>query len=91
MITVYKYEIKSDFHEVDLPRGAEILSVQFQGKSLFLWAKVDNSVQTEKRSFHVFSTGGRIGKSESRRMKFIGTAHTESGLVFHVFESEIHP
>lgn len=56
--TVYKYRIPvEDTFMLDLPKGAEILSVQVQGSDPFVWAKVDPRAPSEERRFAVRGTG----------------------------------
>lgn len=86
MITVYKYKIDPELYPIDMPKGAQVLSVKFQGDELFLWAKIDTKAKTEKRQFKVFGTGRQMPIDMGIDCIFIGTAHTEDGLVFHVFE-----
>ena len=83
MLTVYSYEIVIS-STLLLPSGAEILSVSFQHGRVFLWAKVDTSLVKEARHFNVFGTGHIM--PYDRAYRFIGTAHTDNGLVLHVFE-----
>lgn len=86
MITVYKYVLEVGNGELRLPVGAEILSVAFQGDDLCLWAKVNDKCGEEAREFDVFGTGWNIPEHIGTEREFIGTAHTDGGLVFHVFE-----
>ena len=86
MITIFKYELSLDNPEIKLPKGAEILSVASQGHELFMWAKIDTEAKTEIRTFEVFGTGHEMTQDMGIDYKFIGTAHTITGLVFHVFE-----
>ena len=86
MITIFKYEISCDYPEIELPKEAEVLSVAFQGHTIFMWAKVDTELKTEVRNFEVFGTGHKIHYDMGIDYKFVGTAHMSNGLVFHVFE-----
>ncbi len=41
MFKVYKYEIKSgEYQDLLMPKGAKILTVQVQGRSVCIWALV---------------------------------------------------
>lgn len=83
MQTIWKYTIQPSM-ELNLPKGAQILSVHEQGDALCMWALVDPEVETENRKFAVYGTGHEI---PDQQMKFVGTAHNNNGsLVFHVFE-----
>jgi hypothetical protein len=86
MITVYKYIIDPYSSEIELPIGAEILSVAFQRDTCCVWAKVDTEAETEKRNFEVFGTGHEIPRNMGIDYEFVGTAHMDNGLVFHAFE-----
>lgn len=86
MITIYKYVLEVGSDKLCLPKDAEFLSVAFQGENLCLWCKVDTSAQSEIRMFNIFGTGWEITEQMGTSRAFIGTAHTDSGLVFHVFE-----
>ncbi|MGJ8680497.1 DUF7352 domain-containing protein [Paraglaciecola sp.] len=69
---------------IEIPKGAEILSVAEQNNEICLWALVDPNAELEAREFHVFGTGHNI---TIKGFDFIGTALLENGsLVFHVFE-----
>ena len=87
MITVYKYSIETiDYQEVQLPKGAEILTVQTQNNKPCIWAKVDTDADLESRYFEVHGTGNPI-ESDSTMLIYIGTYQLSSGmLVFHLFE-----
>lgn len=101
MKTIYKYPLKvTDFQEIELPEGAEILSVQTQilgsGKRLFvsdrqelcLWAMVDPDNPLVPRRIRIFGTGNPM--EYEHELKFIGTCQMHNGaLIWHVFENHI--
>jgi len=84
--TVYKYAINSlGENLIKMPIGAEILTVQMQGKSCCIWALVDPLAEVEERNFTVFGTGHEIEGSEN--MSYIGTFQMHDGaLIWHLFE-----
>lgn len=86
MKTIYKYEIPvTDVFELTLPLWSEILSVQVQGGTPYVWVKLDTEKDNETRVFRIFGTGQSI--DDPRDMKFIGTFQLYNGdLVFHLFE-----
>lgn len=86
MKTVWKYPVElKDYFEVDMPEGAEILSVEMQGTSPCMWALVRaNETPTERRLFRLAGTGHPINEQEN--LKFIGTFFMRGVLVFHLFE-----
>lgn len=85
MRTVHKYPLAAGVEQpVEMPQGAEILTVAFQGDNLVLWAKVDTDSPLRQRTFAVYGTGHPIPQ---KAMEYIGTAHLVSlGFYFHVFE-----
>ena len=83
MKTIYKYSLTPD-GTLDLPRGAEVLTVEAQGLTIQLWAKIDTEAATEPRRFVTFGAGMEID-AHLEPMRFIGTSFLGS-LVFHTFE-----
>jgi len=88
MKTIYKYEIPVDDNiRLELPKGAEILSVQEQYGKPCIWAIVDPEKEVEGRLFELLGTGHNIKASEIINRKYIGTFQLYNGaLVFHLFE-----
>lgn len=85
MRRVYKYGICYGLTETLLPKHAEILSIGSQGGNICMWAKVDDTVESELRKFFTTFTGRAIPDNEYL-LDFIGTTTTDDGLVYHVFE-----
>ena len=84
--TIWKYELSST-SPLELPIGAEILTVQPQGGGLCLWALVDPDASTEKRDIEVFGTGRTVACDMGIERHYIGTVQFGGGaLVLHVFE-----
>ncbi len=83
----YKYPLKVDRRQmVEMPLGAIILSAQFQGNNLCLWARVDTDKPPVNRIIHIYGTGHEM---ESHIHRYIGTAQMPHDiLVFHVFEEQ---
>jgi predicted SnoaL-like aldol condensation-catalyzing enzyme len=80
---IFKYTIPCEMIAmVEMPGGAEILSVQVQDDYIQAWAIVDPSKQNEKRYFEVAPTGATVPNATR---KFISTVQI-GDLVFHVFE-----
>lgn len=87
--TIYKYPLAvTDFQEVKLKIGAEILTVQNQGENACMWALVNpNEKETETRNIEIFGTGHLIGYDMGISRKYISTFQMHGGqLVFHAFE-----
>lgn len=85
METIWKFPVPSlkEF-EIQMPKGAKILSVQMQGGDPVFWALVmQDSAETETRSFSVFGTGWDIQRAG---ISYIGTWQS-NGLVWHLFEN----
>lgn len=85
MKTVYKYRLDTtDVQIIQMPKGAEILTVQFNDWSgLCLWALVDPTQELENVKIRIAGTGHHI---EEDIMKYIGTLQLQGGaLVFHAF------
>jgi len=84
---IWKFEldmIESD--TIDMPIGAEILTVQAQNGFPCLWALVDPLTLTEKRFFEEKVATVYSLKSDIDRV-YLGTYKLYNGsLVFHVFE-----
>ncbi|HDR9068177.1 TPA: hypothetical protein QDA90_003485 [Burkholderia vietnamiensis] len=85
MKTIWKYTLQPDII-LEMPAGAEVLSVREQGDEINMWALVDPNAEKEERRFMGFGTGHDVPSAMFK--KFIGTAHLQGGsLVFHVFET----
>lgn len=84
--TIYKYPLAiSDGQAVLMPVSAEILSVQFQGEDLCIWALVDSSEKKHARIIRIIGKGNPFPIGES--LRFIGAVqHYNGRLVWHVFE-----
>lgn len=75
---VYKYSLR---HRVEMPIGAQILTIQMQDNQPMIWALVDPNAQFELRHFEAVSTGYSVGNG----LQYIGT-YFEGQFVWHVFE-----
>lgn len=85
MRKIYKYEIEQT---IEMPVGAEILTIQLQHDIPNLWAVVDTEIEEkETRNFAIVGTGHAM---EDGDMKYIGTFQLfDGGFVGHVFEKLI--
>lgn len=85
MKAIYKYPLTiADTQAVDMPIGAEALSVQLQG-SICLWARVETSLPSALRTVRMYGTGHDCSDLPATS-QFIGTVQLNGGnLVFHVF------
>ena len=87
MNAIWKFQLKvTDLQEVEMPKGAQVMSVQEQNGALCLWAAVDSEQPKENRVIEIIGTGNPIPTTTTDR-HFIGTAQMQKGaLVWHVFE-----
>ena len=85
MRTIWKYQIPiQDYFELELPKDAEILTVQMQYGIPCLWALVDPTAQQEFRLFRLLEIGH---PGETLNLDYIGTVQQAEGqLIWHVFE-----
>lgn len=85
-MVIWKFELEiTDWQEVMMPVGAELLSVANQNGSLCLWAMVDPSKGSQPRYIEIFGTGNPIPTDMGVDRKFLGTA-VVNPFVWHVFE-----
>ena len=88
MKTIWKYQLRHLVTVLDMPSGAEILTVQMQGEDLCIWALVDPSQPNEARQFHVYPTGA-IEAPDSAEC-YVGTVmNLNDSQVWHVFEEDV--
>ena len=93
MKMIYKYPLGTEIYhnmitEIEMPRNAEILSLQMQGGIPIIWAIVNPNKQKRKYVFHVFGTGYEMLDYERKHYVYVGTVQ-QSGLmtlVWHIFE-----
>jgi hypothetical protein len=81
MKTIWKYTLLPQC-VVEMPVGAEILSIQSQYGNPRMWVLVDDAAPTEKRFFESYATGAALPDNPG---KYIATFQVDN-LVFHVFE-----
>ena len=90
MKTIHKYPLTmADIQTVEMPSGAEILTVQTQVATPCIWALVDTDNPVEEHSFAIFGTGHPIHEDIWVRHKYISTFQLSDGkFIFHLFERE---
>lgn len=75
---------------LQLPAGAQILTVQTQSGEAHLWALVEPGAPMRERAFYVYGTGWDINETG---LTYIGTYQVAGGHgvcgVFHLFEDRI--
>ena len=88
MKKIFKYPLEIiDTQFIELPLGAEILTVQIQGDQLCLWAMVNTlpGAIKKNRRIEIIGTGYPVPVGE---LKYISTFQIMDGsLIFHVFEN----
>ncbi len=87
MLQIFKYPVAiSDSLTIEMPEGAQVLSVQIQHEQAMLWALVNPHKPLTKRHFLYFGTGHLITEPVDD-LRFVGTVQIRGGsLVFHLFE-----
>ena len=90
-MVIWKFNLKiTDRQTVEMPFGAEILSVQQQGSAgLQLWAIVDPDGAKEHRVIEIVGTGTPMADVDEEDLArfHIATVQVRGGaLVWHVFE-----
>jgi hypothetical protein len=84
MKKIWKWTLQPGKTTIEMPKDAEILTVQTQFHEPQLWALVDPGNNIEIREFITVGTGHSIEKELG---KYIGTFQLHNGsLVFHAFE-----
>lgn len=88
MRAIWKFELPvTDEADVDMPYGAEILTVESASTyTLNVWAVVDPGAGTGPRRFSIRGTGHPLGEVG----EFVGMA-TDGRFVWHVFVGAEQP
>jgi hypothetical protein len=86
--TVWKFSFTPDDDiEIDMPEGAQILTVQIQFEQPCIWALVDPKSKLKKKRFKLIGTGHPIEINDIVDYRYVGTFQLMEGqLVFHLFE-----
>lgn len=87
MKTIWKYKLEiAGTQVVSMPVGAQILSVQLQHGTPFLWAMVNPDNKERSRIIRTFGTGEPISEEDEIYSQYVGTYQGNAGfLIFHVF------
>jgi hypothetical protein len=99
---VWKYAAAPGGFVVEMPKGAEVVSVGLQdpdirfapvgdiGKVFVFWACVDPNAPLVNRKFRTVGTGHSYfiedEAGKQEQYKFVGTVQFPNGLVFHLFD-----
>jgi hypothetical protein len=82
-----KFAIDHYDFTLEMPKDAEILTVQTQNEKPCIWALVNPENDKELRYFEVYGTGHGIHYDMGIERKYINTFQLDDGsLVFHLFE-----
>ncbi len=84
MKTIWKYTIDLTEHQtIEMPKGARILTAQFQRMSPAIWAEVDDTADMVKRELCFVGTGRQKPEGYT---EYINTLQFSQGArVFHLF------
>jgi hypothetical protein len=84
MFVIFKYPLALIRHQsISLPIFARILTVQFQGDQLCLWAAVDTSLSSVPVQVYIYGTGHEISERDLQA-QYVSTVQG-GGFVWHVF------
>lgn len=85
MKTIYKYPATLGYFRLDMPEGAEVLTVQMQGDNAVMWARVDEDRPKTTRLFALVGTGHDLKEvSDASQWGYIGTVQA-GWTVWHLF------
>lgn len=84
VIWKYTLALKDGPQTHRIPAGGKIVHVHMQDGWVTLWAEVDPKARKRTRAFYVHGTGHPITPGAS----YVGTAHGQDGLVWHVYEGD---
>ncbi len=83
-LVVWKIALGAGLNEIELPKGAKVLSVALQHDAPQMWFICNPAAEKEKREFLFVGTGHEFAADN---YKFVGTLTTDDkAFVFHVFE-----
>ena len=88
MKTIWKFPLKDgDVQRIEMPKGAQILTVQRQYEQPCVWAivDVDDGSLTEMRVFEVHGTGNPLPDEKGVERAYVGTFQ-QPPFVWHLFE-----
>ena len=75
-----------DVQQIEMPEGAEILTVQLQRGTPCIWALIDTDKPKQLVEIEMFGTGHPM---DDKLRKYIGSFQMkEEQFIFHVFECE---
>jgi len=91
MKVIYKYPLEiTDTQAVNMPHGAQLLSVQKQNGELCLWALVDTAQPTAPRQIVIVGTGNPI-QNPGTYVDSVQMENEWGVLVWHIFDRGLIP
>jgi hypothetical protein len=90
MTVIWKYQLRpgSGITILDMPEGAQPLTVQSQGNHPCLWALVDPEMGPKEVRIRTYATGEPI-LGAPVMAHYVGTYQICGGLVFHAFVEQL--
>jgi hypothetical protein len=89
METIYKYDFPfGDNIHFKMPEGAQVLTVQYQGDELKLWALVNPENESKDYYFEIFETGHPVKVGMFTVREYITTVQ-KNDLVWHIFHRKL--
>jgi len=87
MKVIHKYDLQIvDEQEIDMPVSSDILTIDWQGSTPVMWARVDPSAIHVKRKIFLIGTGHKVPPG----LTHISTIQMQSGaLVLHWFRTSV--
>ncbi len=88
MKTIFKYTLEpKEQQSIEVPDGAEFLTVQIQHDVICVWAIVDPSKKKTTELFFIVGTGHPLPK-QPNYLQYVGTVQELGGsLVWHLFRA----
>lgn len=88
MITIYKYPLAiTDEQTIEIFRQHRILSIQYQGDKLMMWAQVDTETQKIEKRMYIYGTGHELNPTKYPPKRHVATVITpDQVFVWHIYE-----
>lgn len=84
---IYKYRLQvTPLQYVAMPAGAQLLSVQMQGDTPYLWALVDTDQRGDSRPIQMIGTGHDAGGIVGRHLGTVQVGNPFAPFVWHFFD-----
>jgi hypothetical protein len=86
MRTIWKFPV-GPITKLEVPIGAEVLTVKLQQGKPVLWMLLDPSRELEARTFVCIGTGNGIDETLAARLSYVDTFMLSGAEVYHLFEA----